>query len=412
MDKIIDIIVDDKEAYSQNNITQDNGISKDVANTVALQGSDTGNVASKIGEEARLVVSESLEETKTAVMQTGEETETAVMQTGEETGKVVMQTGEETGKAVMQTGEETGKAVMQTGEETGKAVMQTGEETKTAVMQTGEENGKAVMQTGEETKTAVMQTGEETKIAVTKTGGQTNEVVSQSGEQTGIQTDISSKEILNQLLGKGDLKAVLSDLIRKKFSVSPEKMEDPKELNTLYKSLYEKSEKLLNFLESNGQNPGEGMKEAARSMQERIDFMQNLNDMFGYVQLPVNMSEQNVNSDLYVYLNKKGINREKKDISALLHLDMDHLGALDVHVSMTGNTVHTKFYVDDEESARVLDEHMNMLELAVRNNGFDFSNEVIKRDNTKSISVNSVVDEVFQTDLEKSVRRYSFDAKM
>ena len=146
-------------------------------------------------------------------------------------------------------------------------------------------------------------------------------------------------------------------------------------------------------------------------MQERLDFMQNLNEMFSYAQIPLKMSSNEMNSELFVYLNKKKLQDKKEDVSALLHLDMDHLGPTDVHVSLRGNMVHTKFYVEDEVSARILDEHMTMLEKAVNDNGFSLSNEVITREPTLNTTVNMVVDEMLGTDLEQSVKRYSFDVR-
>ena len=73
--------------------------------------------------------------------------------------------------------------------------------------------------------------------------------------------------------------------------------------------------------------------------------------------------------------------------------------------------VHTKFYVEDEVSARILDEHMTMLEKAVNDNGFSLSNEVITREPTLNTTGNMVVDEMLGTDLEQSVKRYSFDVR-
>jgi flagellar hook-length control protein FliK len=101
-----------------------------------------------------------------------------------------------------------------------------------------------------------------------------------------------------------------------------------------------------------------------------------------------------------------------KEVSALLHLDMDHLGATDVHVSLTGDMVHTRFYVEDEESARIIDEHMTMLEKAVNGAGYSLTNETVTRSQSINTTGNKVVDELVGKDLEQSIKRYSFDVKM
>ena len=146
---------------------------------------------------------------------------------------------------------------------------------------------------------------------------------------------------------------------------------------------------------------------------ERIDFMQDLSSLYGYAQLPVRFEDREANSDLFVYMNKKSIKQAKDQVSALLHLDMDHLGPTDCHVSLRGTVVQTKFYVEDALSAKLIDQHMSMLEQAVAENGFTLSNETILREPTlDKAKVNPVVQEIVGNDLEKSVKRYSFDVRM
>ena len=129
--------------------------------------------------------------------------------------------------------------------------------------------------------------------------------------------------------------------------------------------------------------------------------------------MPVRLDGRDQNADFFVYMNKKRLQEKREDVSALLHLDMDYLGPTDVHVSLRGTVVHTKFYVEDEKSAKLIDEHMTMLEQAIAENGFSLTNEVIMRepslhaDNEK----NAVIREMFEDDMEKSIKRYSFDVR-
>ena len=71
---------------------------------------------------------------------------------------------------------------------------------------------------------------------------------------------------------------------------------------------------------------------------------------------------------------------------------------------------------DDEKIkiavAKILDEHMTILEKAVNEAGFSLKNEVIMREPTLNTSGSMVVDEMFGVDLEQSVKRYSFDVRM
>ncbi len=217
-------------------------------------------------------------------------------------------------------------------------------------------------------------------------------------------------DIKNMLQSEG-YKELLDVAVKKKFSLDPNKMENPKEIDDLYNSIYDKANRLMDAFSGQGGSAGKNMQESAKGMQERIDFMQNLNNMFTYAQIPVNVSGSDMNSELFVYMNKKRLKDSKEEVSALLHLDMDHLGPTDVHVSLRGTTVNTRFYVEDEESARIIDEHMTMLEKAINESGYSLTNEVVMREPSIGKPSNMVIDEMLNRDMEKSVKRYSFDVR-
>lgn len=219
-------------------------------------------------------------------------------------------------------------------------------------------------------------------------------------------------EAIKDFFASKEFNALVNEGTKRKFSLNPEEMENPKEIDDLYNKIYDRTNKLMDTLSHSGAGDSNNLNQSAKNVQERIDFMQNLNNMYVYAQLPVKTQNSEMNSDLFVYMNKKAMKDAKKEISALLHLDMEHLGATDVHVSLHGNTVHTRFYVDDEISARIIDEHMTMLERAINENGLSLTNEVIAREPSLNTKPNMVVDEMLGSELEQSVKRYSFDVRM
>lgn len=219
-------------------------------------------------------------------------------------------------------------------------------------------------------------------------------------------------EAIKDFFASKEFNALVNEGTKKKFSLNPEEMKNPKEIDDLYNKIYDRTNKLMDTLSHSGAGDSNNLNQSAKGVQERIDFMQNLNNMYVYAQIPVKTQSSEMNSDLFVYMNKKAMKDAKKEISALLHLDMEHLGATDVHVSLHGSTVHTRFYVDDEISARIIDEHMTMLEKAINENGLSLTNEVIAREPSLNTKPNMVVDEMLGSELEKSVKRYSFDIRM
>ncbi|MCM1272794.1 MAG: flagellar hook-length control protein FliK [Clostridium sp.] len=235
-----------------------------------------------------------------------------------------------------------------------------------------------------------------------------NKILENNKEQIPVET-------VKSFFTSPEYNSMLGEATGKKFSINPRDMQEPKELDDLYNKIYEKTNKLMNTLSKAGTGGagGETLNNTAKSVQERIDFMQNLNNMYAYAQIPVKTAGNEMNSELFVYMNKRAMKDAKDEVSALLHLDMEHLGATDVHVSLHGSTVHTRFYVEDEESARIIDEHMTMLEKAINDSGYSLTNEVIAREpSLAKPATNMVVDEMLGNDLEQSVKRYSFDIRM
>ncbi|QWT53653.1 flagellar hook-length control protein FliK [Eubacterium sp. MSJ-33] len=220
-------------------------------------------------------------------------------------------------------------------------------------------------------------------------------------------------ETMKDFFMSDGMKDLLETAVKEKFTLNPEKMQNPQEVSDLYKGIYEKMDRLMQQMSGHTGSSGEHLSESAKGMQERIDFLQNLSNLFPYAQIPVRMEGRDGNADLFVYMNKKRMQEKKEDVSALLHLDMEYLGPTDVHVSLRGTMVHTKFYVEDEESAKIIDAHMTQLEQAIAENGYSLTNEVIMREPTlhPETEKNAVVKEMFGDDIEKRVKRYSFDVR-
>ena len=223
----------------------------------------------------------------------------------------------------------------------------------------------------------------------------------------------------NNLISKEGFIFILKQSINKELSLDAKNMKDSNEIDDLYSETSSKLSKLINDFSGDNHSGAKEFSNNAKEMQQKLDFIQNINNMYAYAQLPVNASGNNFNSELFVYMNKKAKISDKKNISAMLHLDMDNLGPIDVHVTLNNSEVITKFYVEDEESARIIKEHMDMLQEALKNNGLNLHSETINRnsDNINNIDIkttnsnNMVHNEIFQNELEKSVKRYTFDVR-
>jgi len=175
-----------------------------------------------------------------------------------------------------------------------------------------------------------------------------------------------------RLFSRQSFKEILTGRLRDNWTVRPEELENPGRVDELYRRMDRQLKSLAGVLEDAGQS-GTNAFRAASSMSQNIDFLQQVNQMYTYVQLPIKLQQGEAHGELYVYANKKKLTRSDGAVSALLHLDMDHLGPVDVYVALQGNRVNTKFYLRDEEMIDFLAGHMDVLTRRLNGRGYDCS---------------------------------------
>lgn len=224
-----------------------------------------------------------------------------------------------------------------------------------------------------------------------------------------VQNAAVSDEAVRQFLQQDGFRNVLSEVVKKAFSLNPKQMKEPKEIDELYESILKHTKSFEDAVASNGGNPKE-FQQNFQNMRQNLQFMNELNQQMIYAQMPVKLSNKQANSELFVYADKRKLQQKKDGISVMLHLDMDHLGATDVKVTLTGSNVHARFYLNDQDSVDIVTENMNQLAKQLADRGFSLTNEVVKRQPQESI--NKVVDEIIDENAERSIKRYTFDARM
>ena len=150
------------------------------------------------------------------------------------------------------------------------------------------------------------------------------------------------------------------------------------------------------------------MLQTTADIRSNVEFLNQLNQVYTYVQLPLKLSGQNANGDLYVYTNKKNLKDPDTEVSAFLHLDLNHLGSTDVSVKMLRKNVKTNFYFSDDMSYELVEKNLPILEAKLKQKGytcaFTVSNEEKKVDFVKDF---------LKKDLPSTgmLHRYSFDVR-
>lgn len=224
-----------------------------------------------------------------------------------------------------------------------------------------------------------------------------------------------NEKLANSILPDDNYKRILKEHLLSKWTLTPNSMTKEDAVLNLYDKMYKELsefEELASTIKStqdsfNMNSSLQKLENNVTSTKQNLDFMKTLNELFTYVQLPLNFKDKTVHSDLYVYTNKKELKKNKNNVSALLHLDMDYLGSIDVHVNLSYNQISTKFYLETEDSIQLVSDHINELEDVLEKKGFLFQSELIKKE--KEIDI--VEDFMEKESLMASLKRYSFDIR-
>lgn len=191
-------------------------------------------------------------------------------------------------------------------------------------------------------------------------------------------------------------------------TLTPKEVADYDNIDKLYEHLQKRADKILDSLAGKEEF---ALAKSAQNLKANVDFMNQVNQMFQYVQLPLKFAESQANGELYVYGNGKKLSLEDGNVSALLHLDMEHLGTVDIHVEMNPEKqVKTNFYFEDEAMLDFIYEHIDMLNERLEKRGYGpVTNVQLKDDTTKT-----PVSEIFEKKDETPVllMAQSFDARI
>ena len=200
-------------------------------------------------------------------------------------------------------------------------------------------------------------------------------------------------EDVNKLLKDDSFKKALNEEILNKFLLEPEEVKDEGKVTKLYNRLSDYLNKLLASIEENGAKDTP-LSKSVSNLNSNINFMNELNQTFNYVQIPLKMTNQNANGELYVYTNKKSLAQSDGNVSALLHLDMEYLGPMDVQVFLNANTnnVNTKFYLKDDSSLDLIANNIELLNSRLNKRGYNLKSEFINEDIKKSVMDNILDD--------------------
>lgn len=212
---------------------------------------------------------------------------------------------------------------------------------------------------------------------------------------------------MTRLFGSKEFAAILKNRAEKQWLLEPEQLKEASKVSDLYERLDHQMKQMENVMKAAGVTQNSFIQTAA-DIRSNIEFMNQINQVYTYVQLPLKLSGQNASGDLYVYTNKKNLNDPEAELTAFLHLDLDNLGSTDVSIRMKDKNVKTNFYIADDASYDLIEKHLPVLEKRLAQKGYRCSITMSKEE--KKVEF---VEDFLQRDMPQAgtLHRYSFDVR-
>lgn len=227
----------------------------------------------------------------------------------------------------------------------------------------------------------------------------------------GSRLSTEQKNGILELLKDNEFLENLKKGLTEKFLLTPDEVGEDGQVEKLYERLDSQLSRMNQALQGMAkENPA--LSQSIQNLSSNVEFMNQLNQMFTYVQLPLKLSGQEAAGELYVYTNKKNLAKKDGQVSALLHLDLEHLGEIDIHVSLRDSHVSTKFCLSDEKALDLVAANIDTLNQRLMKRGYSMDASFEQKDKAQH-----PIDEMLDRDKKVSskekvlISSSSFDAR-
>ena len=212
---------------------------------------------------------------------------------------------------------------------------------------------------------------------------------------------------MQKLFAGKEFRTIFRSVIEKQWLLQPEELKQEHKVSGLYERLEQQLSQMEEAVRATGSTQNTFLQTASQ-VHGNLEFMNQMNQIYHYVQLPLKMSGQNANGELYVYANRKNLRDPDAELTAFLHLDMEQLGSTDVSVRMQNRSVRTNFYLEDDASYDLVEKHLEVLNKRLKCKGYQSSITVTHEKKDISFKENIVKKGKATVG---SLHRYSFDVR-
>lgn len=221
---------------------------------------------------------------------------------------------------------------------------------------------------------------------------------------------LSDSAQVKELFASEPFQKLFSRLLQSNWTITPEQLK-----NGDLSKFYNHMSKQINQFESLIQNSlsGSDSKELggyAHDMTSNIQFMKTLSETFSFFQMPLKLQNQDAHSELYVYTQKQKLRQNPERSSVLLHLDMEHLGTIDIKIDRNHNDILADFSLNDASSVQLFRINEDLLKNALNAQGFSCQMQ-FKQKEGDSPSLDHFINTKVNTHATDEMKRFSFDIR-
>jgi len=210
-----------------------------------------------------------------------------------------------------------------------------------------------------------------------------------------------------KLLDKDDFKKTIRQELESALLLEPKDAAELEKVQKYYKKL---QGALDNYMSMSGQQTeaaSQGISKTFQNMSDNLNFMQYVNEMMPYIQLPLKLLDENAHGDFYVMRNKKNRIENPEEFTAFLRLNMETFGELDVFIKLKNSSADIAFKVEKQEVCEFIEKNIVRLEEGLKKKGVGLVAHVSKKEEEFSF-----VKDIIEGEASGVIEKYSFDMRM
>lgn len=221
----------------------------------------------------------------------------------------------------------------------------------------------------------------------------------------------ADSSILKEVFRSDAFEQIFAKALQSSWYLTPEQLAKDGEPSHFFERLSGQMNSLEQLIgNSLSGSDSQGFRREAKDIQSNIQFMKELNETFSYLQLPLRLPHQTANSELYVYTSKQQRRSNPDKNSVLLHLDLEHLGTVEIRLDQNHNEISAMFHVQEDSSVNLLRTNMEQLENSLASLGYH-SNLQVQKQEEAPVSMDAFLNTRIKTNATEEMKRFSFDIR-